>query len=114
MQFSTDQRHKESLDLLAEVRDFLTRWPPHPMMRPVIEKISAHLADPTLNLVRSHAYAQSGGAYTPVGLCIVRVSVANAIATVSLPPGSDAASESVILDALRNGQDVILKPDETA
>jgi len=109
MQFSTDQRHAATLDFLAEVRDYLVRWPPHPMNREMIQRIEAHLAEPTHKLIRSQSYTRSGGAYTPMGMCIVRVSVTGTLATVSLPTGTDAAPDNILLRALKRGQDVALK-----
>lgn len=109
MQFSTDQRHAATLDFLAEVRDYLGRWPPHPMNREMIQRIEAHLAEPTHKLVRLQSYTRSGGAYTPMGMCIVRVSVTGAVATVSLPTGTDAAPDNILLRALKRGQEVDLK-----
>ncbi|RUR71938.1 hypothetical protein EJP67_33315 [Variovorax guangxiensis] len=113
MQFSTDQQHAATLHFLAEVRDYLARWPPHPMNREMIQRIEAHLAEPTRKLVRQQSYTRSGGAYTPMGMGIVQVSVTGELATVSLLPDAVSAPEKIILRALRRSQEVILKVDAT-
>lgn len=46
MEFSTDQRHAETLDFLREVRDYLAAWPPHPANRAFLARIDEHLAEP--------------------------------------------------------------------
>ena len=39
MEFSTDQRHAETLAFLREVRDYLAAWPPHPANRAFLARI---------------------------------------------------------------------------
>lgn len=51
---STDsaQSHQATLDLLAEVGDYLSRLPVHPMTRAMHQKVLAHLSDPFATVTR--------------------------------------------------------------
>lgn len=66
MQIDPPLHHQDTLRLLEEVRDFLASWP-HPAMKPWIDKINAHVSDPTARLVTAlHAEAR-GGRFFPSG-----------------------------------------------
>ena len=114
MQFSTDQRYAATLAFLADVRDYIARWPAHPMNREMIQRIDAHLAEPTHHLVRTALYARSGGTFTPAGLCVLRATIKGDVLTVSASPKSECVAENILLRRLRRGAVITMKPDESA
>lgn len=109
--FSTDERHAATLDFLAEVRDYLRRWPPHALNREMLKRIDAHLAEPTHKLALSHHAKRSGAAWTPVGLCLVNLSLEGDVVTLKMPAKA-AAQESAVIAALKKGVSVQLQLDK--
>lgn len=114
MQFTTDQRHSSTLDFLAEVRDYIARWPAHPMNREMIQRIEAHLAEPVHNLVRQGLYSRSGAVFTPAGLCVLKATIQGDALTVTAPPRTKGVPEDILLLRLRRGEAITMQPDESA
>ena len=73
MQFSNDERHAETFSFLTEVRDYIARWPAHPMNREMLDKIEAHLDDPLRRLVKKGTKSRSGANFTSSGREVLRV-----------------------------------------
>lgn len=71
MDFSTDDKHLATLDVLREARDYLARLPPHPMTRDMIAKIDAHMTEPTQRVLLKCERVFSGTYYTPAGIPII-------------------------------------------
>jgi len=111
MQFSNDERHAETLALLAEVRDYIASWPPHPMNRDLIAKINGHIDAPLNGLVRRSLTARSAVSYTPFGLEIIRATLEGDKLTVTAPAQGRGISDEDLLVALRIGRTLTLKPD---
>lgn len=53
-QFSSDEKHQATLDLLQEVLEHLNRLPLVPVTRDLCRKIQQHLDEPTQRLVQEH------------------------------------------------------------
>jgi hypothetical protein len=111
MQFSNDQRHAETLDFLAEVRDYIARWPAHPVNRDMLAKIDAHLDDPLRRLVKDGAKTRSGANFTPVGREVLRATLQGDRLTITAPAKGKGVSDLLILRRLRAGESLTLKPD---
>lgn len=112
MQFTTDERHSSTLDFLAEVRDYLARWPAHPVNRQMLAQIDAHLAEPTHDLIRQASQEREGTAFTPGGLCIIRAVHHGDTLNLSVPRKPKAAGDATIIKALNHGLTLTLKPTE--
>jgi hypothetical protein len=111
MQFSNDQRHADTLDFLAEVRDYIARWPAHPINRDMLAKIDAHLDDPLRRLVKDGAKTRSGANFTPSGRAVLSATLQGDRLTITAPAKGKGVSDSLILRRLRNGESFTLKPD---
>jgi len=68
MNFSTDEKHKESLQLLQEAAEYLKRMPVVPVTRDFIARIEAHLAAPTARLTLQQSFRRVGTTYSPGGV----------------------------------------------
>lgn len=76
MQFSSDEKHQVSLQLLHEVQIYLdSHVPPHPLHYRMARRIEAHLAEPTHKLVASAQQERHGGCYTPSGVPLMEAIV---------------------------------------
>jgi len=86
MQFSNDEKHKATLDLLREVAEFLDRLPPVPVTRDMILKVRAHLEEPTQSMVehveKERKTRRRGEIFTPVGLPLLAVEMREQLVTV--------------------------------
>ena len=109
MQFTTDERHQDTLELLAEVRAYMGRWPAHPVHREMLSKIDAHLAEPTQRLLQQVVQERRGDAFTAGGLCLVRAALAGQSLHLSIPGRGWAGAES-ISQALHHGMTLQMKP----
>lgn len=99
MEFSTDQRHAETLDFLREVRDYLAAWPPHPANRAFLARIDEHLAEPMHRLIASAQHEREAGAYSPAGKCVLQVHLQANVVTVSLPEPTQSADDEKVIAA---------------
>jgi len=106
LQFSTDQRHAATLELLAEVREFLMRWPPHALTREMLTRIDDHLADPTHKLV--HRSPRSGCSKTAHQFFTVSLLLEGDTATIGMRAGKDVAPETII-ESLNQGLTIELQ-----
>lgn len=122
MQFSSDQAHRASLELLAEVRDFIRRWPTHATSRDMLAKLDAHLAEPTQVLVRRASVDRQGNAHATTDDCYYRIleaSLSGDNLTLRTPTGRTLTGrqvpvpDSVLLKALREGVSIVLVPEAT-
>ena len=68
MNFSTDERHNESLQLLRETAEYLKRMPVVPVTRAFIARIEEHLQAPTARLVLQRSFSRTGTTYSPGGV----------------------------------------------
>jgi len=68
MDFSTDEKHKESLQLLQETAEYLRRMPVAPVTRAFIARIEEHLQAPTAKLVLQRSFSRTGTTYSPGGV----------------------------------------------
>lgn len=112
MQFSSDERHAETLAFLRQVRDYLARWPPHQMNRKMLAKIDAHLDQPVHPLAAGAETLRAGGAYTAVGLCLLQAELKGNELVVRLPDKPSTAPDEMVVAALKDGIGITLKgPD---
>ena len=110
MEFSTDQRHAETLDFLREVRDYLAAWPPHPANREFLARIEAHLPQPMHRVIAHAQHKREAAAYSPAGKCVLQVHLQANVVTVSLPEKSKAVDDETVIKALNQGIELTLKP----
>jgi hypothetical protein len=86
VQFSDDEKHKATLDLLREVADFLDRLPPVPVTRDMSRKVRAHLEEPTQRLVEHVEHERKtkrrGETFTPAGLPLLAAELREQLVTV--------------------------------
>lgn len=113
MQFSNDERHSETLAFLAEVRDYIARWPAIPLNREMLVKIGEHLNNPLHRLICEGEKTRSGGNYTPAGQAVIEVKLNGDKLTIKVPPRGRSVDDWIVLERLRNGETVILKLDPT-
>ena len=111
MQFSTDERHAETLAFLAQVRDYIARWPAHPMNRDMMAKIDAHLENPLHRLVQDSQKTRSGANFTPAGAEVLRATLEGDMLTITAPAKGKGVADAYLLRRLRQGEPVTLKPD---
>ena len=108
MQFSSDERHAETLAFLRQVRDYIARWPPHPVNRDMLAKIDAHLGEPVHRLAEQAKTLRTGGAYTVVGLCLLQAELHGDELVVRLPDKPSAAPDDMVVAALKNGIEITM------
>jgi hypothetical protein len=104
----------DTLAFLAEVRDYIARWPAHSMNRDMLAKIEAHLDDPLRRLIREGEKTRGGSNYTPAGQKVIEVSLSGDSLTITAPPRDRRAVDDwVLLHRLRNGEKLtlVLDPD---
>lgn len=111
MQFSNDEHHAETLAFLTHVRDYLARWPAHPMNRDMLAKIDAHLENPLHRLVRDSQKTRSGANFTPAGLEVLRATLEGDRLTITAPAKGKGIADAQLLARLRRGEPFTLKPD---
>lgn len=113
MHLSTAERHAATLNFLAQVRDYIARWPSHPMNSDMIRRIEAHLDDPAHQLARQSSQMRSGASFTPTGLPVLSVTTEGDTATITAPPAGEGLPDDQLLLRLRAGEVIILKPAKT-
>ena len=111
MQFSNDERHAETLIFLAEVRDYIARWPAHPINREMLAKIDTHLDNPLHRLVKSCEIPRSGANFTAEGRGVISATLKGDTLTITAPGKGKGVADALILSRLRQGESVTLKPD---
>ena len=111
MQFSTDERHAETLAFLAQVRDYISSWPAHPMNRDMLAKIDEHLENPLHRLVKDGQKPRSGENFTPAGREVLRATLEGDRLTITAPAKGKGVADALILRRLRKGEPVKLKSD---
>lgn len=85
MNFSDDDKHRETLEVLRETLDYLQRMPPHPMTKAFCARLQAHLDEPTQRLVAQGQRELHGRMWTPVGLPLLEASLAGETLTIQVP-----------------------------
>jgi len=113
MQFSIDERHTATLDLLSEVRDYIASLPRHPMNREMIERIEAHLSNPVNEIARHVSTKRTGATYTPAGLHILTVTAEGDTVTVTASPKGKGAPDELLIKRLRRGERITLHPNKS-
>ena len=102
----------DTLELLAEVSEYLNRLPLVPATRELINKIEAHQNDPGVltamriaKLIEVEAQSRVAGIYTPAGLPVIEVEVHHN--TVRLKIGPEPVRRGA-LERLERGQELEL------
>ncbi|GAB3645057.1 hypothetical protein [Ramlibacter alkalitolerans] len=85
MDFSDDDKHRATLDMLRESLEYLERLPPVPLTREFCARIRVHLEEPTQRLVSRSQRELHCEAFSPVGRPLVEVSVVDEQLTIQLP-----------------------------
>lgn len=86
MDFSNDQKHRATLDLLRETLSFLERMPKAPVTREFCARLQAHLDEPTQRLVATVQRELRGtGPFTPAGVPLLEASLIDRSLTIGLP-----------------------------
>lgn len=83
--FSDDERHAATLEVLREALDFLQRLPNVPVTREFCSKLQAHLDDPTNRLIARVEPELLGQARNAAGLPLLECSVIGNRVTVRVP-----------------------------
>lgn len=86
MDFSNDDKHRATLDVLRETLAYLERLPPVPITKEFCARLRAHLDEPTQRLISKGQRELYGALWTPVGLPVLRASVVGDILTIDVPP----------------------------
>lgn len=107
--FSPAEAHEQTLALLAEVRNFLASWQPHPTMREMIYRIDDHLRLPEQALLANHGTHRAGTLFHPTGAPLLRASLCGHTLSISTPQALPQ-HRSLLLDALESGVALDLKP----
>jgi len=68
MNYSTDERRRESLLLLQDVAAYLKRLPPNALTREIIVRIESHLVAPDAALTLQRPAILEGDAWHPAGV----------------------------------------------
>lgn len=101
MDFSTDDKHRATLEMLRETLAYLERFPPVPVTKDFCKRIREHLEEPTQRLVaRGRRELHGRGPYTAVGMPLLEASVVDDALTVSLPDGLRPESREECLKQL--------------
>ena len=111
MQFSNDERHAETLSVLAEVRDYIARWPKIPVNLEMLALIDAHLDDPLRRLVQRGEKSRSGANFSVPGQMAIAAKLVGDKLTLSIQEGHASLPDDVLLSRLRNGEEITLKLD---
>lgn len=91
MDFSTDDKHRATLEMLRETLAYLERLPPVPVTKDFCRKLREHLEQPTQRLVAMGRRELHGiGPFTPAGLPMLEASLVDDVLTVGLPGSLDA------------------------
>ena len=101
MDFSTDDKHRASLEMLRETLAYLERLPPVPVTKEFCRRLRKHLEDPTQRLValgRRELYG--AGPFTAVGMPLLEASVVDDALTAVLPRGLDPEAREECLEEL--------------
>lgn len=85
MDFSDDDKHRATLDMLRDTLAYLERLPPVPVTREFCARLREHLAEPTQRLVSQGRRELYGDCFTAVGLPVLEASVVDDILTVGVP-----------------------------
>jgi hypothetical protein len=101
MDFSTDEKHRATLDMLRETLAYLERLPPVPVTKEFCRRLRAHLEEPTQRLVSGGRRELHGiGPFTVVGLPLLEASVVDDVLTVGLPERMEPPSREECLKQL--------------
>lgn len=104
MDFSTDDKHRATLEMLRETLEYLERLPPVPVTREFCSRLRAHLDEPTQRLLASGRRELHGvGPYTVAGIPLLEASVVDEVLTVALPTDlhSNEARQSALDELMR-------------
>jgi len=83
--FSSDEKHQQSLELLRQVHDYLSRLPPHPMHREMAVRVAQHLAEPTHRLVQRAQTTREGWNCNVAGLTFLGAQLVGDDLRVAIP-----------------------------
>ena len=111
--------HACTLELLAEVSDYLLRLPPIPVTRDLCRKIDSHLADPQAATIhdaarRASTRNLSGGVYTPQGTALLLADFSGCRLSLrtGIPKSREGEAHAIrtLLALLRESIAIELKP----
>lgn len=83
--FTADQQHASTLAVLAEVRDYLLRLPPHRLTADMIGKVDAHLAQPTARLLSKSEQVCKGTVLASNGVPLAEALQRGNVVAVRIP-----------------------------
>lgn len=111
MDFSTDDKHRATLEMLRETLGYLERLPPVPVTRSFCAKLRAHLEEPAHRLVEQSRRELFGrGPFTAAGLPLLEASVVGDVLRIKLPEQLTAANRKLALAEIAK----LLQADELA
>lgn len=110
MLFSPQEQHIKTLEMLTQVRDYIASWPAHPMNKEILALIDQHLHLPHHHLLMTAGVERSCASFTPSGLCQVRARLNGHALNISIPDKPECADDESIIQALRLGITLDLKP----
>ena len=112
MKFTDAEQHAASLNLLREVRDFIATWPPHPMRGAMVDRIDAHLTNPTSKLVQMAQHPRKAERCTPAGKRVLEARLIGDELTLRRPGSpNEWVDDAKLLRHLANGETMQLTPD---
>jgi hypothetical protein len=99
--FSTDEQHRATLEVLRETLDYLERLPKVPVTRELCARVQAHLDDPTHRLVARVHRELHGSAVTSAGLPLLDACVKENVLTLQLPHLPDGKARVALNEMVR-------------
>lgn len=85
LNFSNDEKHRATLEVLRETLDYLERLPKVPVTRELCARVKMHLDQPTYRLIAGVRREMHGTAITSVGLPVLDASVLDDVLRLKLP-----------------------------
>lgn len=113
MNFSVDEKHRESLAILEDALAYLKRMPNVPVTVDFCRKIQEHLDAPTNRLLINTRETWHGEVFTAAGVKLLDATLCDDRLSVTLPEKPNGLSadsfERLAIDHLRKGVGVTLK-----
>lgn len=85
MDFSTDDKHRATLEMLRQVLDYLERLPPVPITKAFCAELRQHLNEPTQRLLENSRRELHGVFYTTTGIPLLLAMVADDALKLKVP-----------------------------
>ncbi len=100
MDFSNEDRHRETIEVLNEALAYLERLPVVPATRHMSQKIREHLDQPMMRLIAQRKRELFGQRWLEAGLPLLEASIKSNMLTVGLDPELSARHQRMALDKL--------------